>query len=252
MRTKNSVTKTSHRRFLTGLCILLWLTGCARPSNSTGLFDPPYEHATTDDVLRADEAWPGQEYDRQAKVKDNAQVPHITTDRSALIAPGIWQITLGDIWQSKVQRDTYGAVLALEEIEPTQERRVVYDPPLPLLPAELQPDTPVTVESNVQVYNAANGALETTGSVTATYILLGMKPASPDSPLIKQSVDKSQPRLYIVQTHRHYKLPLVNVDMQIFWAYQPGEGPVSGRLVRVVKLLGLLPIVHEQHIERIR
>ncbi len=218
------------------------------------------------------------------------------------VSRGVWRMSVGGWWVVDVTNDASGAVVILQEVEEMEARRVVYDPPLPMLPGELRMGEPIERSSNVSIYNNDSGALESTGTCTATYTLLGTKPlppapgssaADPGSSAPGSSDPGSTPGsdgqdtdhdgtapgsfgrdegatfieagktsgaeggggasggvVYIIRKKRRPKLPLAISDTMIHLAYAPGEGPIAGHTVRVVKLLGLIPVRHEQRVER--
>jgi hypothetical protein len=159
----------------------------------------------------------------------------------------VWRMSVGGWWVVDVVADAGGGVLILSEVEEAEARRVVYDPPMPMLPAELWMGRPIEFTSNVGVYNHETGVLESTGTCTATYRLLGKKTLSPGGLL---PGDAPAEVAYIVRVDRQYKLPLVVVDMKIITAYAPGQGPIAAKTVRIVRLLGLIPVVHKQSVVR--
>lgn len=234
-------------------CILLitlsvLLTGCGA-AEKPALLEPPFELADGQ-VVRGADLWPVLAHAGRVVVTDEGKA-HDVQDVTAEVAPGagVWRMTVGSFWVVDVVRGEDGGVSAIKEVEAAEERRVEYDPPLPLLPAGLRAGEPMEFTSAVKVYNHANGALEATGECTATYTLLGTKALGGYGPPTGDTVKGTA---YIVQVQRHYKLPLVVVEMRILSAYAPGRGPIAWRTVRVVKLLGVLPVVREQSVERAR
>lgn len=236
------------KHFLYSLLIIVTalLPGCGSVEKPA-LLEPPFD-LVGGQVVRAAEVWPVQSQGGRVVVTDEGKA-HDVPEVTAQIGPGMWRMTVGSFWVVDVVRGEDGGVSAIREIEAAEERRVEYDPPLPLLPAELRAGEPMAFTSAVKLYNHANGALEATGECTATYTLLGTKALEGDGPL---PGDKQQNQAYIVEVQRRYKLPLVGVEMRILSAYAPGRGPIVGRTVRVVKLLGVLPVVREQSVERAR
>ncbi|MEZ6191633.1 MAG: hypothetical protein R3C45_10130 [Phycisphaerales bacterium] len=228
------------------LCVSALLTGCGS-ADKPALLEPPFG-AVDGQAVRATELWPTLAQAGRVVVTDEGKALDVQ-DVTAEIGPGVWRMTVGNFWVVDVVRGQDGSVSALKEVEAAEERRVEYDPPLPLLPAELRAGEPIEFTSAVKLYNHANGALEATGECTATYKLLGTKSLGGGGLLLS---DSRHELAYVVEVRRHYKLPLVGVEMHILSAYVPGEGPIAGRTVRVVKLLGLLPVVHEQSVERPR
>jgi hypothetical protein len=224
------------------------LNGCGS-AEKPALLEPPFG-AVDGRAVRASELWPAQARAGRVVVTDEGKA-HDVQDVTAEVDPGagVWRMTVGNFWVVDVVRGQDGSVSALKEIEAAEERRVAYDPPLPLLPAELRAGEPMEFTSAVRLYNHANGALEATGECTATYTLLGTKAIKSNGPSRNES---EQSTAYVVEVQRHYKLPLVSVEMRILSTYAPGRGPIAGRTVRVVKLLGLLPVVREQSVERAR
>ena len=222
------------------------LSGCGS-MEKPALLEPPFELADAQ-AVRAAALWPVGAQAGRVVVTDQGQA-HDVQDVTAEVGPGVWRTTVGSFWVVDVVRGEDGGVLAIKEVEAAEERRVEYDPPLPLLPAELRAGEPMEFTSAVRLYNHANGALEATGECTATYTLLGTKSLDGDGP---PPGDAQAGVAYVVQVQRRYKLPLVGVEMRILSAYAPGRGPIAGRTVRVVKLLGVLPVVREQSVERAR
>lgn len=225
------------------VAVLAPLLGCGS-AERPALLEPPYG-AVAGGLVRASEVWPVGARAGRVVVTDQGQ-EHDARDVTVAVGPGVWRMSVGGFWVTDVVRDDAGGVSALKEVESAEERRLEYDPPLPLLPAELRAGEPIEFTSAVSLYNHANGALEATGECTATYTLLGKKTLSPGGIL---PGDAPEELAYIVRVDRRYKLPLVGVDMRIVWAYAPGRGPIAGRTVRVVKLLGLLPVVREQSVK---
>ncbi len=239
------------------IAMFVLLSGCGG-TEKPALLEPPYL-AVDGQAVRASELWPVRAQAGRVVVTDRGEA-HDVQDVTAEVTPGspgspgspgagVWRMTVGSFWVVDVVRGEDGGVSALNEVEAAEERRVEYDPPLPLLPAELRVGEAVEFTSAVKLYNHANGALEATGECTATYTLLGTKSLDMYGP---PASDETKNTAYIVQVQRHYKLPLVGVQMHILSAYAPGKGPIAGRTVRVVKLLGVLPVVREQSIERAR
>lgn len=224
------------------------LSGCGS-TEKPALLEPPFELADAH-AVRAAELWPVGARAGRVVVTDEGKA-HDVQDVTAEVAPGagVWRMTVGSFWVVDVVRGADGGVSAIREVEAAEERRVEYDPPLPLLPAELRAGEPIVFTSAVKLYNHANGALEATGECTATYTLLGMKSVDVGS---RPPGDTGTGAACVVQVERRYKLPLVGVEMHILSAYEPGRGPIAGRTVRVVKLLGVLPVVREQSVERAR
>lgn len=254
-----------------GLVWLLFAVGCAAgPSGEVRLLlEPPYVDVGGGGVVRALDLLPLSERAGEVLVTDTG-VEHDAVDRVEAIAPpdelvergevpgevlgevaglpsGVWRMSVGGWWVVDVMADTRGAVVILSEVEEAEARRIEYDPPLPMIPAELWMGRPVEFGSDVKLYNSESGALEATGKVRATYRLLGKKVISPGGLL---PGDAPEEAVYIVEVDRKYNLPLVAIDMNILSAYELGEGPVAGKTVRVVKLLGLLPVVHVQSVQR--
>ncbi len=130
-----------------------------------------------------------------------------------------------------------GSVAVVREVELGEARRVTYDPPLLMVPAVLHSGETVEATSHARVYDHESGTLQAEGEVTATYRLLDETDEQAGL-----NVDVT------IQTDRRYRLPLTIVDMRLTTTYAPGEGPIAGRVVRTVKLLGLIPLVHEQAI----
>jgi hypothetical protein len=207
------------------------LTGCA--SDTSALLEPPYGSI---ELARAAELMPLREQVQVVTVTEDG-TPQPARDRMAVTGEDVWRRSVAGFWIVDLTREADGTVVILQEVETEEARQVVYEPPLPLIPAELRMGEPVEVERGVLLYNHENGILEATGTVTATYTLLGTRP-SPDGDLT------------VIQTDRRFRMPLVIVDMKLLNAYAPDQGPVAGRTVRVVRLLGLLPVMHVQLIER--
>lgn len=231
------------RHLLVVQLISLLLAGCGS-TEKPALLEPPFE-AVTEGVVRAAEVWPIGAQAGRVVVTDRGQA-HDVQDVTVAVGPGIWRMSVSGFWVVDVVRDDAGGVAALMEVEAAEERRVEYDPPLPLLPAELRAGEPFMFTSAVKLYNHANGALEATGECAATYTLLGAKVLDPGKPQAEGNL------AYVVRVERRYKLPLVGVDVHILSAYEPRRGPIAGRTVRIVKLLGLIPVVHEQSVQRVR
>lgn len=246
-----------------GLLMLHLVTsGCASDPGGPlkGVLKPPYEPLET---VRGSELLLLSERESQVVVTDAGQ-EHNAVNRTEAVNPNVWRMSVGGWWVVDVTQDRAGGVLILSEVERAEERRVEYDPPLPLVPAELKRDEPLEVSSRVSVYNHANNVLESTGTVTATYTLLGGKtldargrPRSSGATESPQTgafegaeAGGEATELAIIEVERRYKLPLVIVDMKIQTAYLPGEGPVAARNRRTVRLLGVIPVMHEQLVTR--
>lgn len=273
---------------LVGLVWLLFAFGCAggATGEARSILEPPYE--AVGGSVWAVELLPMVERDGRVLVTD-AGAAHDAVNRTVVVSPpkaaatgpdagdvevpaempgelpgeqaegqpgagadtsrGIWQMSVGGWWVVEVTTRENGAVVILNEVEEAEARRVEYNPPLPMLPAELWMNRPIKHSSRVGVYNHETGVLESTGEVTATYRLLGKKILSPRGIL---PGDAPEEVAYIVRVDRRYNLPLVVIDMKITTAYIPGEGPIAARTIRVIKLLGLIPIMHEQSVERVK
>ncbi len=155
----------------------------------------------------------------------------------------VWRMSVAGFWVVDVMREPTGGVSILREVESAESRRVEYDPPLPLLPASLTIDSPVEYVGQVRVYDHNSGALQSRGTCTATYRLLGSK---------QIALPGREVRAAMVQTVRRLDLPLVQVDIHILAAYVPGEGSVAWQTRRDIKLLGVVPVTREHRVVRVR
>ncbi len=224
--------------------LFLPVTGCTSAEYSK-LLQPPFDQADPGSVLASD-LWPMKAQSHSVVVTDQGQ-QHETTDQTTSIGSNVWRMSVNGFWIVEARAEEDGSLVILSELEQAEARRVEYDPPLPLLPAELWTGQPVRYTSEAYLYNHDSGALEATGEVVATYRLLGKKVLSPGGLL---PGDAPEEAVYVVETERHYDMPLVAVQMKILSAYKPGSGPVAGRTTRTVKLFGLLPIQHVISVEQ--
>jgi len=229
------------------------LTGCHTTPTPTSL-GPPYEPAR---AARAAELLPLQAMAKRragrVRVTDQQGVGHEVTSSTQRMSPRArrgnrpgaegWRLSEAGFWTVDVVRETSGDVSILREVEQLESRRVEYDPPLPLLPAELQMDQPIQRVSRVRVYDQANGVLQSAGECTAVYRLLGSK---------KIVLPGQTVRASIVRTDRRFDLRWVKVDMRILTAYVPGQGAVAWRTRRDIRLLGVLPVTREESVVRVK
>lgn len=223
------------RGLLLSAAFMGWLSGC-----SVGPVAVDHTSAPAIAVVTAAELFPLGEQQRPAVVTDRG-VAHAVKDRTERLADTrrvVYRRVVNGFWEVDLVAQPDGAVSAVREVELDQARRIEYDPPLPIVPGILRSDEPIEATSQVRLYNHDSGALEAEGEVTAVYTLLG-----------RAGEGAKFPDAVVIRTDRKYHLPLVVVDMKLTGTYQPGEGPVAGRVVRTVKLLGLLPVVHVQTIE---
>jgi len=244
--------------------VLALFTGCSAPWTPTSLA-PPYEPTG---AVRAEDLMPlpmpnggpgmVQVTDAQGerhRVVNTAE-PAVTGALSGeTTGAGAWRMRVAGFWAVDVVREASGEVTILREVELAESRRVDYDPPLALLPADLTMDDPVVRVSGVRVYDHENGTLQATGTCTATYRLLGTQQlALPGGTTGGTSGGTSGGKVMatVVQTDRRYDLPWVTVDMHILSGYEPGRGLVARVIRRDMRLLGLLPVRREQSIVRVR
>ncbi len=229
---------------LSMVCMLGSLAGCT-PVMHSELLEPPFDTVQVEPV-HATELWPVKAQSRSVSVTDQGQ-QHEAIDQTTSIGVNVWRMTVSGYWIVEARAEEDGSLVILSELEQAEARRVEYDPPLPLLPAELWAGQPVRYTSEAYLYNHDSGALEATGEVVATYRLLGKKVLSQGGLLPGDAPEES---VYVVEVERHYNMPLVGVQMKILSAYKPGSGPVAGRTTRTVKLFGLLPIQHVISVEQ--
>jgi hypothetical protein len=222
--------------------VLALLGGCGTAATHTSLGPPytPAERASADDLM------PLPRPDRGTavvRVTDHKGEQHDQPDTIDPIGPGRWRMQVAGFWIVDVKREPDGTVSILREVELDEARRVEYDPPLPLLPASLTFDNPIEHITEARVYDHDNGTLQSQGTCTAVYRLLGSKIIS---------LPGAEVNAIILQTDRRFDLPWVQVDLHILAAYVPGEGVVAWQTRRDIRLLGLLPISREQRVVRVR
>ena len=227
-------TRPSRLLPLTLISLVMMLTGCQ--STATDSLDGPYQPVTH---ASASTLWPIRASSGRAVMDDGGTI-HDTIEDTKATTDGLWRMRVMGFWIVDAEVRDDASVWAHREIDLSDNRRVEYDPPLPLLPDKLTQGETLTHTSDVRVFLHSTNSLETTGKCTATYTLLGAKHlgSATDQPAV------------IVQTDRAYDMPLVTISLRLRHAYQPGEGPVVGQALRVVKLLGLLPVVREQTVTR--
>ncbi len=154
-----------------------------------------------------------------------------------------WRMSVAGFWIVDVTHEPTGDISILQEVELSESRRVEYDPPLPLLPATLTMDLPIEVVTQARVYDHDNNTLQSQGTCTTVYRLLGNK---------QITLPNRKVNAVIIQTDRLFDLPWVQVDIHILAAYVPGEGTVAWRTRRDIRILGVLPVSREERVVRVR
>lgn len=227
---------------------------------------PPYDRA---EAVSAKALMPMPQRSGVVTVRDRDGQTLEVVDRTEVTGPGRWRASVAGFWTVDLVRETSGAVSIVREDELADNRRVVYDPPLPMLPAVLEMDHPVEHVSAVKLYDLNSGVLQTTGQCTATYRLLGTRRIRLGRSADSQSAGdlagdpENDPgdnpgaggeamTVYVVQTDRRFDLPLVKVQMRLLAGYAPGLGPVVQEMRRDIWLLGLIPIKVEHRVVRVR
>jgi len=195
------------------------------------------ETSPTTDAVHAAELMPLRAQ-TQSVTMSSSGVATCTQDRTEAIDPGVYRRSVPGYWVVDMVVLDDGAIAVVREVDLLEDRRVAYDPPLPILPGVLKPGEPYEAKAFVSVYRHTDNVQEAVGEVTATYQLIGKVAGT----------DDGGPGLYIVRTDRTYKLPLVVVDLAITSHYRPGVGPIYARIVRTAKLFGLIPAVRIQEV----
>lgn len=221
-------------RYLTWIvcaCAAVLLAGCAS-------IEMPGRLVVDDSkpmVVTGAELMPLRDDHRAVVVMDDDKAFDVSEQTYALSVDGreVYERVIDEFWVVDMVAQASGAVCAVREVELDDARRIDYDPPLPIIPAKLRTGEPVEAKSRIKLYDNDSGALQAEGEVTAVYTLLGRTDAGSE-----------HPGAVMIQTDRKYRLPMIVIDMTLTGAYLPGEGPVVGRVVRTIKLLGLLPIQH--------
>jgi len=143
-----------------------------------------------------------------------------------------WIATLTGWNRVRMTRSEQGAVLTHFDVDLASKVRVDYDPPITILPPRLAVGKPFEGDCRVQVRNLDDGSLRTRGTCQYRVELIGRQIVTTPA---------GEFDAFLVRTHRHMKLTLADAVITTLDAYGPQRGQVAHRLVKKVRLLGLVP-----------
>lgn len=146
-----------------------------------------------------------------------------------------WLATVAERSSGRIFRDDVGLTMD-REIDFKEQVKVVYDPPLLLLPAQLSMNQPIVTTCRMQVRNLQNGEIKTEGTCETQIELLGQAEIETPAGVMEA---------HLVRTRRKLALSLAQVRVQIIEAYVEGQGLVARRIDRKTKALGLLTTQRE-------
>ncbi|MCC7408587.1 MAG: hypothetical protein IT442_10985 [Phycisphaeraceae bacterium] len=147
----------------------------------------------------------------------------------------------GDLWRWEIptrsvvylRRTDDGSIVITAEDSLTDNVHVEYDPPIPLLPADLDPTSkPLTGQSKMLVKNLSNNSTRDEGACRYTLELLGTQ---------KLRTAAGRYEVIVTRATRRVDLKLADADVTILTAFSPTQGPVAQQIRRLTKALGLFP-----------
>lgn len=213
--------------------LVAMVVGCAAQSQTTAGEGEHYDAAkavAAEDLMVME---PGKAtYLRTHKGKEKR-----VTFELAKVDAQTWTWAAEDFRVTTLSIDDDGGIRIKSDIEFDEDADARYAPPLPMLPAKLEPDKPVTAESKMTVYDANGKKIKAKGTCRVTIELLGKR--SVDTPI-------GPIECYVIRTTRKIDLDLANVEVVIHNAYAPalgkgkGSGLVRQAFERHTKALGLL------------
>ena len=143
--------------------------------------------------------------------------------------PGQWVLELGDLNRLYLRRNEAGDVEAVRLDLPQENRAVVYDPPVVMIPARVEAELAGATTSRARVYDLESGELTHTGQVTHE-----IKQVSRSR--FDTAVGTQQG--YLIVIDHEVDLDLGNATLGLETGYVPGEGMVYRHMRYTIEKLG--------------
>lgn len=140
-----------------------------------------------------------------------------------------WRLSLEGYNDVYLKRTEAGIAITQVRIE-EENKRIVFDEPVPLLPDELVPGEERQVHTQVRVYDLASGEHTHTGEVQHRLTARGPE---------RFELPAGHMEGYRVELRQTMKFDLATLQVRLDTGYVPDQGIVQRRLNYEVKVLGL-------------
>lgn len=240
------------------LALALLLTGCA--AGSVDNDEPPNANrASLDD---APERWQAIAGERllplearvtRFRVVAGPDEGETLTQRLAVDEDGQWTLTVEGRQRTYLHRDEHGALRFDREDDFEQNVAVHYDPPLVLLPAEIDPDTTGHhQEVDVVVRHLDTGGVRERGTseyrITQVRLSEAEEREGPE-PETEQAAHASP--VYTITQQRELNLRFASASVTIETEYVPDFGRIAWAVERHTRALGLIGSRRSERYERL-
>lgn len=158
-------------------------------------------------------------------------------------AKGQQLLTFAGQHQSLLKPDVDGNMRLLWEIDYAHQVKVVYDPPIMLIPARLDAISDKPEQHKMVCYSLDGKSTRDKGTCDVTMQVLGKQ-------TLHTSAGKFTPIVF--KTTRQLDLGLAKGTVTIFDAYVPGKGLVAHRVVRKLATMGFIPMNSTLEVQRAR
>jgi hypothetical protein len=134
-----------------------------------------------------------------------------------------------------------GRVLLSTEDDYGQQVKVVYDPPLEVIPADMLNHEPKAITSSMTVYNLDGQSQRDKGACQVSVQILGKQTITTPAGTFEAIMFK---------TTRQLKLALASGTVTIYDAYAPKKGLVSHRVEQKLITMGFIPLNSVLEVQR--
>ncbi len=141
-----------------------------------------------------------------------------------------WVWTYSEWSRHYLRRTDEGAIVVTKEEDLREGLQIIYDPPVPFLPARVTPDSEETGESSVVIRELDSGEVRNRGTCRYAVRPRGYKQVETPS---------GTSRALLVQAERTIKAGLLEMRVEIRFAFRPGTGQVAETVDRKARLLGI-------------
>lgn len=179
------------------------------------------------------ELLPLASWERQFKItegKDRGRLVTLTSSPD-LANEKRWRLVFGDYAAVQLAREPSGALI-MERLDLLKSRSyILYEPALPVIPADFQQNRPLRRETRYRMYSLASGKLRRSGRVI--HQLTAASPSRFDTPA--GSLDG----YYVELDHRMAMEYYSELRFVVGLGFQPDKGPVYGSGRYILTKLGL-------------